>query len=111
MRIQEGRDLNLTSILLSMISCEREIEIVWYTIHVRRFAFCSCQYCVKTESTDGNHLVSVFWNRLQVTRGSLMLTGIQKNDDRRTIRVVVFDKITFIPVLYTIWIFVNPAGN
>ena len=124
MRIQRGRDLNLTRILLSMISCERVIDIEWYNINESRFAYCSsCQNCTKTNSTDGNHLVPVFWNRLQVTRGSLVLTGIQENDDGSTIRVKVHVKTVVRPAgrdlganmesvhEYTIWIFVNSPGN
>ena len=124
MRIQEGRNLNLTSILLSMISCQRVIDIEWYNINGTRFAYCSsCQNCTKTNSTDGNHLVPVFWNRLQVTRGSLLLTEFQENDDGSTIRVKVHVKTYGKPAgrdfggnvesvyEYTIWIFVNPPGN
>ena len=124
MRIQKGHDLNLTRILLSLISCERVVEVEWFNRNRSRFAYCSsCQNCTTTSSNDGNHLVPVFWNRLQVTRGSLLLNGIQDNDDGRTIRVVVFMKASGKPNgkdvgadmisvnLYTIGIFVNHPGN
>ncbi|KAL9971990.1 hypothetical protein ACROYT_G018221 [Oculina patagonica] len=90
--IQKGRDLNLTRILLSMLSCERVVDIEWYSINGSKFAYCnSCQGCKKTKSTYDNHL-PVLWNRLQVARGSLLLTRIQDNDDGLTIRVEVHVK-------------------
>ncbi|KAL9971980.1 hypothetical protein ACROYT_G018211 [Oculina patagonica] len=126
--IQKGRDLNLTRILLSMLSCERVVDIEWYSINGSKFAYCkSCQSCTKTNSTDGNHLVPAFWNRLQVTGGSLLLTGIQENNDGLAIRVKVYVKTSGKPAdrdlgidiasvhEYTIRIFVNisrgPPGN
>ncbi|XP_078371308.1 uncharacterized protein LOC144654950 [Oculina patagonica] len=118
--IQKGRDLNLTRILLSMLSCERVVDIEWYSINGSKFAYCkSCQSCTKTNSTDGNHLVPAFWNRLQVTGGSLLLTGIQENNDGLAIRVKVYVKTSGKPAdrdlgidiasvhEYTIRIFVN----
>ncbi|KAL9971982.1 hypothetical protein ACROYT_G018213 [Oculina patagonica] len=87
--IQKGRDLNLTRILLSMLSCERVVDIDWYSINGSKFAYCnSCQGCTKTKSTDDNH-IPVLWNRLQVARGLLLLTRIQESDDGLTVRVEV----------------------
>ncbi|KAL9971986.1 hypothetical protein ACROYT_G018217 [Oculina patagonica] len=127
MWIQKGRDLNLTRILPSMLSCERVVDIEWYSINGSKFAYCnSCQGCKKTKSAYDNH-IPVFWNRLQVARGSLLLTRIQENDDGLTIRVEVHLKTSDKPAgrylginkesvhQYTIRILVNlsrdPAGN
>lgn len=97
-----------------MLSCERVVDIDLFNVNGSRFAYCnSCQACTKTNSTDGNHLMPVFWNRLRVKRGSLLLTGIQENDDGRTIKVKVHmqtprrDNGTNMD--YTLTIFVNSS--
>ncbi|KAL9983646.1 hypothetical protein ACROYT_G005849 [Oculina patagonica] len=124
-RLQEGRDLNLTKILLMNFlhdECERVVDIEWYSINESRFAYCgSCQVCTKTR--DGNHSVPDFWNRLQVRRGSLLLTRIQDNDNRRKFRVKVHTKppkgsakryigtkMETVQV-YRIWIFVDSSSD
>lgn len=79
--------------MLSMFPCERLQDIEWYDINGSEFANCtSCQPCVKLNDTAGNYPSPVFWNRLQVTRGSLVLTGIQKGDDRLRIGLRVHVK-------------------
>lgn len=88
MRIQEGHDLNLTNILINLLPCKRVVDIEWCNINRSRFAYCNaCQNCKVTK--DSNHPVPVFWNRLQVTSGSLALTGIQNSDNNREITVQV----------------------
>ncbi|XP_078358605.1 uncharacterized protein LOC144643276 [Oculina patagonica] len=122
-RIQEGRDLNLTKILLMNLSpseCQRVVDIEWYDINGSRFAHCgSCQVCRNT--TDSKHPVPVFWNRLQVRRGSLLLTGIQHSDNDLEIKVKIhfespaakstkrdnIDKNMETAQVYRIWIFVK----
>lgn len=119
MWIQERRDLNLTTFLLSILPCERVAHIGWYSINGSKFAHCnSCQDCKKI--SEGNREL-VFWNRLQVTRGSLLLTAIQENDDGRTIRIKVHMKKSEESTgrdvkanmesvhTYTLWIFVNTS--
>ena len=124
MRIHEGRDLNLTKILQSVVQCERAVDIEWYSIDGNKFAYCNtCQDCKKLSEVNREH---VFWNRLQVTRDSLLLTAIQESDDGRTIKVKVhleasgksagrdFEASMESAHMYTIWIFVNtsrPPGN
>lgn len=124
MRIHERRDLNLTKILQSLVQCERAVDIEWYSINGSKFVYCStCQDCKKISEVNRGH---AFWNRLQVTRDSLLLTAIQESDDGRTIRVKVHMKASGKSVgrdveenmesahMYTIWIFVNtsrPPGN
>lgn len=86
--IQEGLDVNLTAYLLNLERCEHVAEIEWYNDHGCKFANCnSCHYC--EETPDANNLASVFRNRLQYTRGSLLLTGIQGSDDGLKIRIKV----------------------
>ena len=117
--IQERRDLNLTTFLLSILPCERVAHIGWYGVNGSKFAYCnSCQDCNKM--SDGNR-EPVFWNRLQVTGGSLLLTAIQENDDGRTIRIKVhmkksgestgrdFEANMESAQTYTLWIFVNTS--
>lgn len=112
--IPKGRDLNFTRILQNMLSCERVVDIYLFNVNGSRFAYCnSCQGCTKTNSTDGNHLMPVFWNRLRVKRGSLLLTDIQENDGGLTIKVKVHrqtprrDNGTIMD--YTLRIFVNSS--
>ncbi|KAL9983645.1 hypothetical protein ACROYT_G005848 [Oculina patagonica] len=124
-RIQEGRDLNLTKILLMNFlhgECERVVDIEWYDINESRFAYCgSCQVCTKTR--DSNHSVPDFWNRLQVRRGSLLLSRIQDNDNGRKFKVKVHTKppkgsakrdidtkMETVHV-YRIWIFVDSSRD
>lgn len=114
MWIPKGRDLHLTRVLLNMLSCERVVRIDLFNVNGSRFAYCnSCQACTKTNSTDGNHLMPVFWNRLRVKRGSLLLTDIHENDDGLTIKVKVHmqtprrDNATNMD--YTLTIFVNSS--
>lgn len=123
-RIHERRDLNLTKILQSIAPCERVVDTEWHSINGSKFAHCNtCQDCKKISEVNREQ---VFWNRLQVARGSLVLTAIQENDDGRTIRVKVHIKASgkslgrdveanMVSVqMYTIWIFVNtsrPPGN
>lgn len=112
--IHERRDLDLTKVLQSIAPCERVADAEWYSINGSKFAYCnSCQYCKKIYEVNQEQ---VFWNRLQVSRGSLLLTGIQKNDDGRTIKVKfhMYPLHVYTAHMYTIWIFVNtsrPPGN
>lgn len=91
MRIQKGRDLNLTSILLNLLPCKHGVvDIDLLDVNKRKFAYCStCQTCTQTNNSDYNHPLPLFWNRLRVTRGALMLTAIQDSDDRSEFRVHV----------------------
>ena len=112
--MQEGRDINLTEILLlNSLPCERVIDIEWYSINGSRFAHCnSCQLC--TITSDRNHPVPGFWNRLQVTSGSLLLTGIQYNDNGLKLRVTAHLKIASDsdkPLVFRIWIFVDSGRD
>ncbi len=103
---------------LSPSECKRVVDIEWYDINGSRFAHCgSCQVCRNT--TDSKHPVPVFWNRLQVTRGSLLLTGIQLSDNELKIKVKIhfeshakstkrdIDKNMETLQVYRIWIFVK----
>ena len=116
MRIQEGRDLNLTKISLEYsLPCERpgDIEdIEWYSIDGgsdggSKFALCtSYQKChIKEE-----HPVPPFWNRLRVITGSLFLTGIQSDDNKLKIGLKIFSKSCKTNMVeervYIIWILV-----
>lgn len=124
MRIHEHRDLNLTKILQSFVQCERAVDIEWYSINGSKFVHCStCQDCKNISEVNRGH---VFWSRLKVARGSLLLTAIRGSDDGWTIRVKVHMKASGKSAgrdveanmesahMYTIWIFVNtsrPPGN
>lgn len=116
MWIQERRDLNLTKILQSIAPCERVVHVEWYNINSSKFASCnSCQDCKKTSE---DKRVQVFWNRLRVTRGSLLLTAIQEGDNDLSIRVKIEVKASGKSTgrdvgsvhMYTIKIFVNTSS-
>lgn len=78
---------------MNEIQCAHVVEIEWYDVNRSRFAHCrSCQSCRKTNDTVGNHSVPVFWNRLQIIRGSLLLTTIQDSDNKSKIRIKIHTK-------------------
>ena len=113
--IEQGRDLNLTKILLmNEIQCAHVVDIEWYDVNGSRFAHCrSCQSCEKTNDTRGNHPVPGFWNRVQIIRGSLLLTTIQDSDNKSKIRIKIHTKTPTNnnerPSAYTIQIFVHTS--
>lgn len=116
MWIQERRDLDLTKTLQSIAPCERVVDVEWYITDTSKFASCnSCQDCKKISE---HKRVQDFWNRLRVTRGSLLLTAIQEDDNDLTIRVKVevkaSGKFTGRDVesahMFTIKIFVNTSS-
>ncbi|XP_020610627.1 uncharacterized protein LOC110049182 isoform X2 [Orbicella faveolata] len=94
------------------------------TIHVYKTNFTAkcvrIQGCKKISEVNREQ---VFWNRLQVTRGSLLLTAVQESDDGRTIRMKVDMKAPGKSSgrnveanmesahMYTIWIFVNTSRS
>ena len=116
--IQEGLDGNLTGYLINLVQCAHGAEIDWYSDGGCKFAHCnSCHDC--KETSGANHLEPVFRDRLQYTRGSLLLTGIQASDDGLELRVKVRMKASRKSVvavaeslhLYTIRIFVKRSEN
>ena len=118
MLIQEGLDVNLTEYLINLVNCEHGAEIDWYSDGGCKFAHCnSCHDC--KETSDANHLQPVFRDRLQYTRGSLLLNGIQRSDDGLKLRIKVRKKASRKSVLavaeslhvHTIVIFVKRSVN
>ncbi|KAL9983642.1 hypothetical protein ACROYT_G005845 [Oculina patagonica] len=85
-KTQEAADVNLTRVLRNMLPWKQVVDIeVYYTNE--RFAYCNTGGCTKVN--DSHDPVPVFWNRLQVNHGSLLLTGIEENDNGREIKVTV----------------------
>lgn len=71
--------MNLTSVLQSLFPWKQVIDIELYA-NRSKFAYCNSMIC-KLTKIDSNH--PVFWNRLQVIHNSsLLLTEIEKSDDR-----------------------------
>ena len=75
-RIEQGRNLNLTkTLLMNKIQCAHVVDIEWCDGNGNEFAVCnSCQRCIKRKDTREPD----FWNRVQIIRGSLMLTTIRR---------------------------------
>ena len=114
MWIEQGRNLNLTKILLMNIQCAHVVDIEWYDGNVNKFAYCnSCQRCMKTNNTKGNNPVPVFWNRVQIIGSSLLLTTIQDRDNKSEIIIKLHTKTPTnnmdIPRAYRIQIFVHTS--
>lgn len=83
-RTERAANVNLTSVLQSLFPWKQVIDIELYT-NRSKFAYCNSMICKLTE-IDSNH--PVFWNRLQVIHNSsLLLTEIEKSDDRLEINV------------------------
>lgn len=112
---EQGHNLNLTKILLmNEIQCAYVVDIEWYDGNGNRFAYCnSCQRCTKTNNTGGNHPVAIFWSRVQIIRGSLMLTTIQDGDNKSKIIIKIHSKTPpnnmETPSTHTIQIFVHTS--
>lgn len=87
-RTQIAADVNLTKVMRNMLPWEQVVDVEMYNANGYKFGYCNTQIGCR-KSTDGNHLVPVLWNRLQLKRDSLLLTGIKKSDDRLEIRVKV----------------------
>lgn len=92
--IEQGHNLNLTkTLLMNEIRCAHVVEIGWYDGNGTEFAYCnSCQRCLKTNNSRGNHPVPAFWNRVKILSGSLLVTAIQDRDNKSKIMIKIHSK-------------------
>ncbi len=86
-RTQKCADVNLTRALRKMLPWKQVADIEMYNTNKTRFAYCNTGGCSKVN--DSRYSVPIFWNRLQVNDGSLLLTGIEENDNGLEIKVTV----------------------
>lgn len=87
-RAQKASDVNFTKVLRNILPWQRVVDIEFYDTNKRKLAYCHTSNCIK-ESIGSSDAVPVFWNRLRVKHGSLLLTRINESDDELEIRVKV----------------------
>lgn len=109
-RDQKASDVNFTRVLRNILPWQQVADMEFYDSNKRKIAYCHRSNCTK-ETIDGSDAAPVFWNRLQVKQGSLLLTSILESDDEREFRVKVH--LTDDSILgYTLKILVNGSqGN
>lgn len=87
-RDQKASDVNFTRVLQNILPWQQVADMEFYDSNKRKLAYCHTSNCTK-ETIDGSDAAPVFWNRLQVKQGSLLLTSILESDDEREFRVKV----------------------
>lgn len=68
-----------------MLPWEHVVDVEMYNTNKTQFAYCNPDGCAKVNDSRN----SVFWNRLRIKQGSLLLTGIEESDDGLEFRVTV----------------------
>ena len=112
-RAQKAANVNFTRVLRNILPWQQEVDIEFRDTNESRFTYCHTSNCTK-EQIDSSDVVPVFWNRLQVKHGSLLLTRIEDSDDELEIGVKVHLNDYSVPVRsYTLKILVvnGPEGN
>ena len=80
-------NLNLTNVVYNIFSSERVLEIEFFDANGTKFAYLNTVKGANLNLVTDVHLpMPKFWNRLTVTGGSLILTGIQSKDNGLEIR-------------------------
>lgn len=87
-RAQKASNVNFTRVLWNILPWQQVVDIEFYATNKSKFAYCHTSNCTK-ERIDSSDVVPVFWNRLRVKHGSLLLTRIKQSDDELEIRVKV----------------------
>jgi len=87
-RDKKASDVNFTRVLRNILPWQQVADMEFYGSNKRKLAYCHTSNCTK-ETIDDSDAVPVFWNRLQVKQGSLLLTSILESDDEREFRVKV----------------------
>jgi len=87
-RAQKASDVNFTKVSGNILPWQRVVDIEFYDTNKSKLAYCHTSNCIK-ESIGSSDAVPVFWNRLRVKHGSLLLTRINESDDELEIRVKV----------------------
>ena len=87
-RAQKASDVNLTRVLRNILPWQEVVDIDLYDTNKTRLAYCRTRNCTK-EAIGSSDAIPVFWNRLRVKNGSLLLTRIKKLDDELQIRARV----------------------
>ena len=79
--------MNFTRVLQNILPWQQVEDIEFFDSNKSKLAYCHTSNCVK-ESIDGSDAVPIFWNRLRVSRGSLLLT-VRESDNGLETRVKV----------------------
>ena len=109
-RAQKASDVNFTGVLQNILPWQQVEDIELYDTNKTRLAYCHTRNCIK-EPTGSSDAVPVFWNRLRVRNGSLLLTRIKECDDELQIRVRV-NLISFaVRLSLRILVIIGSQGN
>lgn len=87
-RAQKASDVNFTRVLRNTLPWQQVVDIEFYDTSKTKLAHCHTINCTK-EPVGSSDAVPVFWNRLRVKKGSLLLTRIKESDGKLEIRVKV----------------------
>ncbi|XP_068743399.1 uncharacterized protein [Montipora capricornis] len=83
-------NLNLSQVFLGQYPLEQLKEIQLLDENGTYFAYMHTRNGASLNVTDDRSLMPPYWNRLKITRGSLILSGITKADNGTTIRSKAF---------------------
>jgi len=79
-------NLNFTSVMFNMYPVEQVVEIEVFDSKGTKFAHLNNELRAAVGLKGSHRSMPYFWNRLTVTDGALMLTGIQMEDNGLEIR-------------------------
>lgn len=107
-----GADVNLTKYLTRIVTWKHVQDIELYDIvgAIQKFAYCSdTMRCLLAKGVDSS---PVFWNRLKQKNDSILLTGIQEDDEGLEMEVKIHFKTGSAPRTFTLRIRLDaPQGE